>query len=159
MIEITRLAKTGGPLTKRISLADDGTLVSDGSACIMSRGRAWRNTCATLQEFATGLSSLRSDEAITLGALRHDLPDEVEVVTKHRLNGHAADHLIARTADHIAYRPQCVTVALIDVDTKGMPATVRAHIKALGCLWPALASVLPALATAGRVVRKSTSAV
>jgi hypothetical protein len=33
MIEITRLAKAGGPLTKHISLSDTGTVVSDGSAC------------------------------------------------------------------------------------------------------------------------------
>ena len=43
-IEITTLSKTGGPLTKRISLAPDGTLRSDGSACVMSSGIAQRAT-------------------------------------------------------------------------------------------------------------------
>ena len=35
-IEITGFAKTGGPLTKRITVAADGSLHSDGSACVMS---------------------------------------------------------------------------------------------------------------------------
>ena len=34
--------KFGGPLTKRISLAPDGSLKSDGSACVMAHGRAQR---------------------------------------------------------------------------------------------------------------------
>jgi hypothetical protein len=42
MIEITSIAKTGGPLTKRISLAQDGSLKSDGSACVMTCGTAQR---------------------------------------------------------------------------------------------------------------------
>src|SRR5258708_40292943 len=41
-IELTRLTKVGGPLTKRISLAADGTLLNDGAACVMSRGAAER---------------------------------------------------------------------------------------------------------------------
>src|SRR6266702_2746446 len=44
LIEITGFTKKGGPLTKRISLADDGELLSDGSACVMSAGNAWRAT-------------------------------------------------------------------------------------------------------------------
>jgi hypothetical protein len=38
--EIILFTKTNGPLTKRISLTDDGSVFSDGSACIMSRGTA-----------------------------------------------------------------------------------------------------------------------
>jgi hypothetical protein len=37
-IEITGFAKSDGPLTKRITLALDGELRSDGSACVMSAG-------------------------------------------------------------------------------------------------------------------------
>ena len=40
--ELVGLAKAGGPLTKRISLATDGSLWSDGSACKMAQGRAYR---------------------------------------------------------------------------------------------------------------------
>ena len=106
LIEITGIAKVGGALTKRISLAPDGSLRSDGSECIMAKGTAKRVTCATLQGFASCISECRNHEAIALGVLRPDLPDEVKIVTKshlEKLNATAND-LIARTSDHILYR-------------------------------------------------------
>src|SRR5689334_20765167 len=127
-VEITRLAKAGGPLTKRISLNADGSLKSDGSACVMSSGWAQRACFDTLKTFAAMIASLEPHEAIALGALRHDLPDKVEITTKDRLEalaGAATPNLIARTSDHIAYRPTDVALALIDIDTKGMPPGVR----------------------------------
>jgi hypothetical protein len=159
MIELVHLAKTGGPLTKRISLAPDGSLLSDGSACTMASGRGWRITCATMQEFADGISGLSSDQAIALGTLRSDLPDDVQIVTKSRLetlNG-SANNLIARTSDHIHYRAGQPALALIDIDTKGMPAAVRDRIKEAGGFWAALVSVVPELAATARVLRPSTS--
>ena len=66
--------------------------------------------------------------------------------------------MIARTADHIDLPPDQPALALIDIDTKGMPARSGARIDALGGFWAALVSVLPELETAGRVVRASTSA-
>jgi hypothetical protein len=74
------------------------------------------------------------------------------------LNGTVRPDVIARTAEHIGYRPGKPALALIDVDTKGMPGAVRDAIDARGGFWPALCSVLPELATAGHVMRKSTSA-
>jgi hypothetical protein len=145
MIELVHLAKTGGPLTKRISLAPDGSLLSDGSACTMASGRGWRITCATMQEFADGISGLSSDQAIALGALRSDLPDEVKITTKshlEKLNG-SANNLMARTSDHILYRAGQPALALIDIDCKGMPPAVRDRIKEAGGFWGALVSVCP----------------
>ncbi len=159
MIQLTQLAKDGGPLTKRISLAPDGSLLSDGSACTMAVGRGRRTTCATMQEFADGISGLSSDQAIALGALRRDLPDEVQVVTKSRLeklNG-SANNLIARTSDHIFYRAGQPALALIDIDCTGMPAAVRDRIKEANGFWAALVSVIPELAQTARVERRSTS--
>jgi hypothetical protein len=40
MTEFTIFAKSGGPLTKRISLAPDGSVKSDGAACVMAHGAA-----------------------------------------------------------------------------------------------------------------------
>src|SRR5258708_8124120 len=51
-IELTRLTKVGGPLTKRISLAADGTLLNDGPACVMSRGPAERIKVADVAALA-----------------------------------------------------------------------------------------------------------
>ena len=53
--EITLLEKFGGPLTKAIKLGDDGRLISDGSACVMSSGIARRCPVESLTGFA-GLS-------------------------------------------------------------------------------------------------------
>lgn len=100
-------------------------------------GKAERAAYASMEEFAEEISGLRPHEAIALGSLRGDLPDEVKVVTKRKLeelNG-TANNLIARTSDHILYRIGQPALALIDVDTKGMPDAVRDKIKALGGFW------------------------
>jgi hypothetical protein len=160
MIELTRLAKIGGPLTKRIELSADGKLISDGSACIMSSGCAQRVRFDRLDDVAQLLQSLGSHEAIALGSLRPDLPDQVEVTTQDRLakmNGSAPAGLVARNSNHVSYYPRRPALALLDIDTKGMPAAVRARIAEIG-VWAALVSILPALATAGRITRRSTSA-
>jgi hypothetical protein len=158
-IELTGIAKSGGALTKRISLASDGSLLSDGSECTMATGTAWRQRWDTLHEFGACITALEPHEAIALGALRGDLPGEVKVVTKshlEKLNGSGAG-LIARTADHISYRTGQPALALIDIDCKGMPASVRNLIDEIGGFWPALVEVMPELAHTARVVRSSTS--
>jgi hypothetical protein len=86
---------------KRISLGPRGNVVSDGSACIMWRGSAWRTRFDNLETFGACIGALESNETISLGALREDLPDVVRVTTKDRLgslNDEAAPDLIARTA-------------------------------------------------------------
>ena len=157
LFEITGLRKADGPLTKRIGLSADGALVSDGSACVMPRGVACRVTCDTLEEFADGVAGLRSDQAIALGALRDDLPGEVAITAKARLNGVAGFAVVARTAENIIYRPGQPALALLDLDFKGMPAATREKIDAAGGSWAALVSVLPELAQTAHVVRASTS--
>ncbi len=158
--EVTGIAKAGGPLTKRISLNKDGKLISDGSACVMTVGHAIRQPFDTMDDFADLLVSLDPNEAIALGAIRHDLPDTVKVTTQDRLaklNSEAPPDLIARNSTHIGYDPGRAALALIDIDTKGMPATVRNSIEAAGGYWPALVSVIPELEATARVVRRSTS--
>jgi hypothetical protein len=145
-LQVTVFAKRDGPLTKRISLGPDGKVISDGSACVMSRGRAWRIELNSPQQLAELISGLGSRQAITLGALRDDLPDEVQVVARHRLNGAAG--VIARTQDFLGFRPGAPAFSLADYDSKGMPPAIRARIEDLGGFWPALTSVLPALKNA-----------
>jgi hypothetical protein len=160
-VEITTLTKAGGPLTKRITLAPDGSLHSDGSACVMSRGSARRMRFDGLATLAAHIAALDSNEAIALGTLRSDLPDQVEIVTKDRLakmNGAAQPGIIARTGGHITYRQGRLALALLDFDTKGMPPSVADRLKEHGGYWPALVSVLPGLAQVARIMRRSTSA-
>ena len=73
------------------------------------------------------------------------------------MNGQAIN-IIARTAEHIRYTPNKPALALIDIDTKGMPPEVASRIKEAGGYWAALLRVLPRLAETARVTRASTSA-
>jgi hypothetical protein len=159
-IELTAFVKSDGPLTKRISIAPDGSVRSDGSACVMVAGSARRVYFDRLKDFAAFIDGMRSNEAIALGVLDGALPDQVEITTKsrlERLNGIAAPNLIARSSDHVAYQPSCAALALIDIDSKGMPTSVRDRIEALGGIWNALLRVVPELDSVGHVVRSSTS--
>ena len=156
--EITAFTKHGGPLTKRVRLDPSGKMISDGSACIMSHGGARRVRFDSLNDFAEFVGGLRSNEAIAVGALQPELPDNVEITTKRKLNGAAQLGLITRASDYIIYRPGRPALALLDYDTKGMPPSVEARIDELGGYLPALLSVLPQLATVATMMRRSTSA-
>ena len=83
--EITVFGKDGGPLTKAMSLSDDGTLCSDASKCKMSAGEARRFQFEGMAQLADYINGLKPNEAISLGALRQGLPDKVRVVAKSRL--------------------------------------------------------------------------
>jgi hypothetical protein len=157
MIELTKLTKHGGPLTKKISLDPDGTLVKDGSACVMGRGTAERVRVDGVDALAVLIEDLTPSQALALGVLRADLPDKVEVTTKAKLiNGVAQPDIIARTGSNIIYNGPAF--ALLDFDSKGMPAALKAELKRAGGFWGALPAVLPALGKAARLVRLSTSA-
>lgn len=155
-LEVTLFTKADGPLTKRISLDTEGRLVSDGSCCVMWEGTASRARLADLGALGNLISSLSSNQAIGLGAMVDDVADQVPVVTKRRQDPQGA--AITRTADYLVYRPNLPALALIDIDTKGMPQEVKERIDAAGGYWPALLTVIPELAHIGRVSRASTSA-
>ena len=154
-IEITVYSKDNGPLTKRISLSSDGKVASDGSACTMAKGKAKRARIDSVNDLAKLIESLKSNQAIGLGTLRADLPNEVTIVTKAEAGNGSG---VARTGSNFAYRRDCPALVLLDYDTKGMPVEVAERIKELGGFWPALVSVLPALGSIGHVIRSSTSA-
>jgi hypothetical protein len=158
MMEIALFRKAGGVLSKRISLAENGALKSDGNACLMSRGSAERVEINSVADFGALIGGLKSDQAIALGSLRADLPDQVTVSTKRQMNGHAAPNVIARTAANIVFRPG-PAFALIDFDTKAMSADVKAKLgPSQIAVLQALMTVMPAMRDAGRVSRLSTSA-
>jgi hypothetical protein len=158
-IEFTRLTKNGGPLTKKISLAPDGTLVKDGSACVMAQGTAERVRVAGVDALGALIEGLEPSQAIALGTLRADLPDMVEVTTKNRLvNGVARPDIIARTGADLIYRGGQPAFALLDYDSKGMPAAVAAELERAGGFWGALLTVLPNLKDTAHMTRYSTSA-
>jgi hypothetical protein len=157
-VEITVFCKKGGALTKHISSAADGSVKSDGSACVMSKGTARRFRFGCMARLGELLVAVKQNEAIATGKMLASLPDQVEVVTKNKLNGANHPGIIARTQDFITHRPGEQEIALLDFDRKGMPAGVAAKIEAAGGFFPTLATVLPALTNAARVERASTSA-
>ena len=155
-IALTRFTKDDGPLTKRIYLAPDGTLVKDGSACVMAHGTAERVKVTGVVALGTLIESLTPSQALALGALRVDLPDKVGVATKKTVNGVAGPDIIARTGANIVYYGPAF--ALLDYDSKAMPAAVAAELRQRGGFWPSLLTVLPSLGNVARVTRSSTSA-
>jgi hypothetical protein len=153
--EITVFEKSGGPLTKRISLAPDGTVKSDGSACIMAQGGAHRVQVGDVGDLAGLIEHVQSNQALALGMLRPGLPERVTVVTKRKLA--SAPDAIARTRNDIIYRKRQSAFALLDFDQKDLPASIADSLNAHGGLWPVLLSIVPALRTSAHVVRSSTS--
>src|SRR6185437_466849 len=121
-------------------------------------GIAERIPLAGVAELAALITGLRSDQAIALGALRGDLPNKVNIVTKSRLqqlNEHAGANVIARTDDSIFYRKGEPGFALCDYDSKGIPPEVEAKLKSHGTYWNVLCEVLPSLKGATFVRRRS----
>ncbi|MDA8249488.1 MAG: hypothetical protein M0Z28_09925, partial [Rhodospirillales bacterium] len=153
---ITVFSKHGGPLTKRIALDATGAIVSDGSACVMTAGAARMADAPTASALAEVIAGLDSSQALGLGALAE--AREARITTQARLNGHAAAGLIARSAQAIIFRPGAPAWALLDFDTKGMPATVRQKLDDLDGFEAAITTILPDLGATARVRRASTSA-
>jgi hypothetical protein len=157
-ITMTRFRNANGPLTKLICLDVSGGLRSDSSGCVMSRGTAQRTQIPDLEHLAQLIHSLNSDEAIALGSLRAGLPHKVGIATKRAINGASQPGLIARTAENIVFKSGHPGFALLDFDTKGMPADVAERLAQAGGFWPALLSVMPMLDGVARIRRASTSA-
>ena len=120
--EIVLFSKKDGALTKQITLDAHGQPLSDGNACRMRSGSAQRVRVTFLEQVARLIIGLDQRQAIALGGLREDLPDECQVTTDRALknvNGTPRPNLIARTRKYIYFtsRPGFV---LIDFDQKGM---------------------------------------
>ena len=68
-IEVTRLIKAGGPLTKKLHLTADGALSNDSSQCRMSSGRMQRVRLGDWRDFAPLIEATPYNTAWALGAL------------------------------------------------------------------------------------------
>ncbi|WP_424361413.1 primase-helicase family protein [Methylocystis parvus] len=155
-IELVRVTKDAGPLTKRISLGADGKLVSDSSQCQMARGDMERLRLPDWREFAKLLDQTPRNVAYSLGRLHDDIADSVRIV----LLGEETAELskgAPRSAKTISYRPGLPGLVLLDFDTKGMPAAVKDRLNALGGFLGALDHICPGLTAAGYIRRLSTS--
>ena len=156
-IEITVFRKKDGPLSKRIELID-GEIDADGSACRMTAGTAWRVELPDAHALADLIENMLSEEALALGRLRAELPDEVKVILARDLTNMTKPGVIARSGEYLHFEPGAPAYLLLDHDNKRQPRPVSAKLKELGGYWKALVSVAGGLANATRVYRSSTSA-
>jgi hypothetical protein len=156
--EITLFEKYSGILTKRISLGKDGQPVSDASACRMSKGRARRERFSSPGEFARAIAACTSTQALSLGRLGPDLPNEVNICARNKLPGRAGSTTvvtIARTLDSLVF--EGVGALLLDIDLKGMPEGL--NLPSVDRDWPKiLTAAVPELRGCAMVCRASTSA-
>jgi len=149
--------KLSGPLSKAISLGDDGRPISDASDCKMSAGRARNVAVNGLLGLSKLIADLDSEQALALGQiLVADDGEVLDIVTKDALTG--APDQIARTKDYIGFTEGQPSLLLIDFDQKGMPAEIRERIAGAGGAWKLICEVVPDLAAAGHLRRASTSA-
>src|SRR5690348_1985185 len=124
-LEFTVFRKSNGSLSKRIFLDQNGTAVSDGSACSMACGQANREVIQattateTIEQLAKCINRMSSEDALALGVLKDDLPNAVEITVQGRED--PAIGLVPRSQDFLVYRPGKPAFMLCDFDKKGIP--------------------------------------
>ena len=155
-VELTRITKDSGAVTKRIHLNPDGSIGNDSSRCAIGKGRMTRLHLPDWRDFKEMLEATPRNTAYALGALRPGLPDSVQLVRK-RDPQSAQPGVATRTAAEILYRAE-PSFVLCDFDTKGMPPDVESRLRRFGGFGGAIEAVCPAVATAGHIRRRSTSA-
>jgi hypothetical protein len=156
-VELTRLVKDGGPLTKRLHLAADGALINDSSQCRMAHGAIERVRLADWRAFGPLIEATPHNAALALGRLRDGVLDNSRLVTKNDPRANEPG-FICRTAENFTYPPRQPAFILHDYDTKGMPDAVRMRIEGANGFIGALSAVCPEFAHAGHIRRRSTSA-
>lgn len=168
--EVTLFTKQSAPndfdgalLSKRIALGPDGRPFSDGSPCRMSSGTAITVAVQDAVALAGLIDSLQASNALALGSIKSGINGTpVQVVTAKKLielgTAQSVGDSIARTRTHLVYRPRVPAWMLNDLDLKGVPPQVQAHLDMAGGYWEALLQIAPGLANAARVSRASTSA-
>jgi hypothetical protein len=156
-IEITVFTSSSGALSKSLELDDIGSLRKCKDVSHMSAGTACRTRIHSLDQFQTILDTLAAHQAIAVGTMRADLPDTCNVTTVHNLTPYSPTDLIARSQEYFGFRPEKPALLLIDVDTKGIPAPIKALIDENGGYVATIGKVLPDLMRSGYVYRCSTS--
>jgi hypothetical protein len=155
-VELTKITKESGAVTKRIHLNPDGSIGKDSSRCAIGKGRMTRLHLPDWRDFKEMLEATPRNTAYALGALRPGLPDSIQLVRK-RDPQSAQPGVATRTAAEILYRAE-PSFVLCDFDTKGMPPDVESKLRGFGGFGGAIEAVCPAVATAGHIRRRSTSA-
>jgi hypothetical protein len=155
-IELTLIENDTGPVNKRVDLSPDGKLIKTASADIYS-AEAFRFPFDEWRNFGAALERMEPNMAICLGRMAPHLPDHGYLTTKDNLRELALPGRFARTQANIIYAPGLPAPVALDLDSKGMPASVSDEIAKRGGPLPSLCSICPGLADAAYIVRGSTS--
>lgn len=158
-ITLSVFRKEDGPLTKRISLGEDGALLTDGSACKMARGSVRPVHVASMDELAALLNGLQQNEAIALGTVETEKlgDDGTATVLCHRnLPLDPSAGVVSRSLDYFGFLPGQPGLLLVDFDSKGLPDELLTRIRKEG-FTAILAEVVPSLISAAMLWRPSTS--
>jgi hypothetical protein len=156
-VELTKITKDSGAVTKLIHLNPDGSIGNDSSRCAIGKGRMTRLHLPDWRDFKEMLEATPRNTAYALGVMRPGLPDSVPLVMK-RDPQSAKPGFATRTAETILYREGRLGPVLLDHDTKGMPPDILARLQECGGFRGALETVCAGLAGAGYIHRRSTSA-
>ena len=97
--QVTLITKRDLPclMSKRIFLDGQGKLQSDASGCLMIEGTASRASTTTAQDLARLIANCGPNQAIALGTLKCELPDQVDVTIPSRLDRHPGAITRSRT--------------------------------------------------------------
>jgi hypothetical protein len=156
-IEITVFTNSSGPLSKALELDDNGSVRKSKDVSHMSAGTACRTRIDSLETIRTLLDTLTPCQAISIGSMRADLPDTCTVTTAHNLTPNSPKNLIARSQEYLEHRQGKSALLLVDVDTKGMPTSIKTRIDENGGHIATIVEVIPDLMRSGYVYRSSTS--
>jgi hypothetical protein len=156
---ITRV-RSDAPIAKRFSVNPDTGDLTKHPADPLSSGEAEVLDTPSAAALAGLIERLDPADVLILGRPRNGARTAT-IKTDKRVKGMGADvaaarGIIARTTDDFAY-PAGPGWLLIDHDTDGMPADVRARIEALGGGQAALAHIWPDVLKAARVFKPSSS--
>src|SRR5262249_6012502 len=112
---------------------------------------------ASAQELADLTNNVTASEAYALGRLKDGVLDGAKVVVANELKDESDPAVIARTKKYLVFKEGEPALALLDIDVKEMPDTVKRRVEKCGGALGALCEVLPELKTVARVERTSTS--
>src|SRR6516165_7494214 len=112
--EITVFKKSGGRLSKRITL-HDGKIVNDSSDCFMAHGSAHRAPIDTVQALADLINKFASNQAYALGRLKDGVLDDAKVITAAELKDAGDPAVVARTKDYLIFKEGAPGFVLLDI--------------------------------------------
>ena len=166
-IRFTVFTKPDGPMTKRIALAPDGSIIKDGGACRMSRGEAETvelpfdaDDCKpALEALGACLERLGQNQAIALGAFIRAARDRGGRLNVARKVEARPPETWARAKDFLEFAPGRPALAMFDRDVGwDTPAVMKKLQDDFAGDWFAgVESVAPELRGAAILRRRSTS--